>query len=165
MCHLHGTTARDLLGLVDLRPVRFPGRSQLVRELDPLQQVRAHRAGGKRPRALAGCDNCDVPWAWAEHLDAYDDDQRDQALADRSELERLHRLEPHMEVVLLSARSRAHRERVAPREPRPSSSLPADPARRAALEAVVAKHDLRIGGDIGGGFTPKGAVMGFRACL
>ena len=39
------------------------------------------------------------------HLDAYDDDQRDQALADRFELERLHRLEPHMEVVLLSARS------------------------------------------------------------
>ena len=30
---------------------------------------------------------------------------------------------------------------------------------------MVAKHDLRIGDDIGGGFTPKGAVMGFRARL
>ena len=34
-----------------------------------------------------------------------------------------------------------------------------------ALEAVVAKHDLRIGDDIGGGFTLKGALMGFRARL
>jgi hypothetical protein len=33
------------------------------------------------------------------------------------------------------------------------------------LEAVVAKYDLRIGDDIGGGFTPKGAVMGFRSSL
>jgi hypothetical protein len=30
---------------------------------------------------------------------------------------------------------------------------------------VVAKHDLRIGDYIGGGFTPKGAVMGFRTRL
>ncbi len=30
---------------------------------------------------------------------------------------------------------------------------------------MVATHDLRIGDDIGGGFTPKGAVMGFRARL
>ena len=30
---------------------------------------------------------------------------------------------------------------------------------------MVAKHDLRIGDDIGGGFTPKCAVMGFRARL
>jgi hypothetical protein len=28
---------------------------------------------------------------------------------------------------------------------------------------VVVKHDLRIGDYIGGGFTPRGAVMGFRA--
>jgi hypothetical protein len=41
--------------------------------------------------------------------------------------------------------------------------LLADPERLAALEAVVAQHDLRIGDDIGGGFTLKGAVMGFRA--
>ena len=41
----------------------------------------------------------------------------------------------------------------------------ADPGRRAVLEAVVAKHDLRIGECIGAGFTPKGAVMGFRAKL
>ena len=46
-----------------------------------------------------------------------------------------------------------------------STELLADPGRRAALEAVVAKHDLRIGDYIGGGFTPKGAVMGFRARL
>ena len=43
--------------------------------------------------------------------------------------------------------------------------LLADPERRVAFEAVVAKHDLRIGDYIGGGFTPKGAVMGFRARL
>ena len=30
---------------------------------------------------------------------------------------------------------------------------------------MVAKHDLRIGDYIGGGFTPRGAVMGFRARL
>jgi hypothetical protein len=30
---------------------------------------------------------------------------------------------------------------------------------------VVAQRDLRIGDDIGGGFTPKGTVMGFRARL
>ena len=30
---------------------------------------------------------------------------------------------------------------------------------------MVARHDLRIGDYIGGGFTPKGAVMGFRARL
>ena len=28
---------------------------------------------------------------------------------------------------------------------------------------MVAKYDLRIGDYVGGGFTPKGAVMGFRA--
>jgi hypothetical protein len=43
--------------------------------------------------------------------------------------------------------------------------LLADPGRLAALEAVVAQHDLRIGEYIGGGFTPKGALMGFRARL
>ncbi len=43
--------------------------------------------------------------------------------------------------------------------------LLADPGRRAALEAVVAKHDLRIGDHIGGCFTPKGAVLGFQARL
>jgi hypothetical protein len=43
--------------------------------------------------------------------------------------------------------------------------LLADPERRAALETVVVKHDLRIGDYLGGGFTPKGAVMGFRARL
>jgi hypothetical protein len=41
--------------------------------------------------------------------------------------------------------------------------LLADPGRRAALGAVVATNDLSIGDDIGGGFIPKGAVMGFRA--
>lgn len=41
----------------------------------------------------------------AVHLETYADDQREQAMADRFELERRHRLEPHMEVVLLSARS------------------------------------------------------------
>ena len=40
-------------------------------------------------------------------LDTYRDDQRAQAMADRFELERRHRLEPHIEVVLLSARSEA----------------------------------------------------------
>jgi hypothetical protein len=35
-------------------------------------------------------------------------------------------------------------------------SVAGDPARRAALEAEVAKGGTRIGDDIGGGFTPKG---------
>ncbi len=35
----------------------------------------------------------------------YGDNERDAALARRFELEREHRLEPHIEVVLLSARS------------------------------------------------------------
>ena len=39
----------------------------------------------------------------------------------------------------------------------------ADPVRRGPFEAVVAKHRLRIGDYIGGGFTPKGAVMDLRA--
>ncbi|MDQ1324235.1 MAG: hypothetical protein QG587_1571 [Chloroflexota bacterium] len=38
-----------------------------------------------------------------------------------------------------------------PRDPRCRTDL----GRRAALEAVVVKHDLRIGDDIGGRFTPK----------
>ena len=35
------------------------------------------------------------------------------------------------------------------------TELLADPGRRAALEAAVAQHDLRIGDYIGGGFTPR----------
>lgn len=38
-------------------------------------------------------------------LKEYADDERETALARRFELEREHRLEPHIEVVLLSARS------------------------------------------------------------
>lgn len=38
-------------------------------------------------------------------LTPYTDDQRDAARDHRFELERLHRLDPHIEVVLLSARS------------------------------------------------------------
>jgi|ABSO01.1.fsa_nt_gi hypothetical protein len=39
------------------------------------------------------------------HVDEYPDERREAALARRFDLEREHRLEPHIEVVLLSARS------------------------------------------------------------
>jgi hypothetical protein len=39
------------------------------------------------------------------HVDVYPDERRDDALARRFDLERERRLEPHIEVVLLSARS------------------------------------------------------------
>jgi hypothetical protein len=45
------------------------------------------------------------------------------------------------------------------------SELLADPARRASLEAVFAKHDLRIGDDTGGRLSGTGAVTGSRATL
>ena len=41
--------------------------------------------------------------------------------------------------------------------------LLADPARRAALETVVARHDLSIGNYYGGSFIPTGSMTGFRA--
>ena len=41
--------------------------------------------------------------------------------------------------------------------------LLADPARRAALETVVARHDLSIGNYHGGSFVPRGPMTGFRA--
>jgi hypothetical protein len=40
------------------------------------------------------------------HVQEYADDDRDAALARRFELEREHRLEPNIEIVLLGARSR-----------------------------------------------------------
>ena len=43
--------------------------------------------------------------------------------------------------------------------------LPADPRRRAILEAAMAAHDLRIGDYIGGSFSGTGALVGFRARL
>lgn len=42
----------------------------------------------------------------AVEVQEYPDDQRERALARRFELERVHRLEPEVEVVLLGARSR-----------------------------------------------------------
>jgi predicted nuclease of predicted toxin-antitoxin system len=65
------------------------------------------------PVALSSALEVDVPQflivynqqAGAVHLDEYPDERRDDALARRFDLEREHRLEPHIEVVLLSARS------------------------------------------------------------
>jgi hypothetical protein len=59
----------------------------------------------------------------AVRVDEYADEDRDAALARRFELEREHRLEPEIEVVLLGARSRDVLEQTHARYFRPVEEL------------------------------------------